>query len=127
MLILKLVHVSCAALSFSGFVLRGVWMLRGSHLLRARLTRVLPHVVDTVLLGSATLLALRIGQYPFVHGWLTAKVLGLVLYIGLGSVALKYGKTRAVRGLAWVAALTVFLYIVAVAMTHSASLGVIPA
>lgn len=127
MLILKLVHVSCAALSFSGFVLRGVWMLRGSRLLQARLTRVLPHIVDTVLLGSATLLALRIGQYPFVHGWLTAKVLGLVLYIGLGSVALKYGKTRAVRGLAWVAALTVFLYIVAVAMTHSASLGVTPA
>jgi uncharacterized membrane protein SirB2 len=116
---LKLVHVSAVVLSGAGFVLRGVWMLRDSPLLRARLTRILPHVVDTVLLGSAIGLSLRIYQYPFVHGWLTAKVLALLAYIVLGSLALKRGRSRQVRIASYVLALAVFLYIVAVAITRS--------
>ena len=56
---LKLVHVSAVYLSGTGFVLRGIWMLMDSPLLKARLTRILPHIIDTVLLGSAILLALR--------------------------------------------------------------------
>jgi len=122
---LKAVHVGSAILSVSGFVLRGVWMLQGSPLLRTRATRILPHVVDTVLLLSAIALALRIAQYPFVHAWLTAKVLALLAYIVLGSIALKYGKTRRVRCMTWVAALTVFLYIVAVAVTRNTGLGLL--
>lgn len=58
-------------------------------------------------------------QYPFVHDWLTAKVLGLIVYIILGSIALKYGPTKPIRAMAWVAALAVFGYIVSVALTHT--------
>jgi len=116
---LKLVHVSAVYLSGAGFVLRGAWMLRDSSLLRARLTRILPHIVDTVLLGSAILLALRIYQYPFVHGWLTAKVLALLLYIVLGTIALKRGRTRRARIVSFAAALATFLYILAVAITRN--------
>jgi uncharacterized membrane protein SirB2 len=116
---LKLVHVSAVVLSGAGFVLRGVWMLRDSPLLQARLTRILPHVIDTVLLGSAILLALRIYQYPFVHGWLTAKVVALLVYIVLGSLALKRGRSRRVRIASFALALAVFLYIIAVAITRS--------
>jgi len=86
---------------------------------RARLTRILPHIVDTVLLGSAILLALRIYQYPFVHGWLTAKVLALLLYIVLGTIALKRGRTRRARIVSFAAALATFLYILAVAITRN--------
>ena len=50
---LKLVHVSCAGLSISGFALRGYWMLTNNPLRQRRLTRVLPHIIDTLLLGSA--------------------------------------------------------------------------
>jgi uncharacterized membrane protein SirB2 len=121
--ILKAVHVGSAMLSITGFALRGVWMLQGSPLLKARATRILPHVVDTLLLGSAIALALRISQYPFVHAWLTAKVLALLVYIVLGSLALKRGHTRRTRGFAFAAALGVFLYIVAVAMTRSPAAG----
>lgn len=121
--ILKAVHVGSALLSISGFALRGVWMLQGSPLLKARVTRILPHVVDTLLLGSALALALRSAQYPFVHAWLSAKVLALILYIVLGSIALKYGPTRRARSLAWVAALAVFFYIVAVAIARSPAAG----
>lgn len=116
---LKLIHVSAVYLSGAGFVLRGMWMLMGSPLLKARLTRILPHIVDTVLLGSAILLALRIYQYPFTHGWLTAKVLALLLYIVLGTVALKRGRTRRLRIVSFVLALATFLYILAVAVTRN--------
>jgi len=123
--ILKAVHVGSAILSISGFMLRGVWMLQDSPLLKARATRILPHVVDTILLISAITLAWRSSQYPLVQAWLSAKLLALILYIALGSVALKYGRTRRARRLAWVAALTVFLYIVAVAVTRRAGLGLL--
>ena len=121
--ILKAVHVGSAMLSITGFVLRGVWMLQGSPLLKARATRILPHVVDTLLLGSAIALTLRISQYPFVHAWLTAKVLALLVYIVLGSIALKYGRSRRVRALSYGMALGVFLYIVAVAIARSPAAG----
>jgi uncharacterized membrane protein SirB2 len=121
--ILKVVHVGSALLSITGFVLRGVWMLQGSPLLKARATRILPHVVDTLLLGSAIALALRISQYPFVHAWLTAKVLALLVYIVLGSIALKYGRSRRVRALSYGMALGVFLYIVAVAIARNPAAG----
>lgn len=118
-MLLKTVHVTCAALSLGGFVLRGIWMLRDSPLRQARPTRILPHINDTLLLGSALWLAFRIEQYPFVHGWLTAKVLALLAYIVLGSIALKRGKTRAVRTVSFALALVTFVYIVAVALTRS--------
>lgn len=112
---LKLVHMSLAALSVGLFSLRGSWMLVESPLRDARWTRVAPHVIDTLFLATGIWLALRIGQYPFVQPWLTAKVLGLVAYIVLGSIALKRGRTRAIRACAFVAALAVFAYIVGVA------------
>ena len=121
--LLKAVHVGSAMLSISGFVLRGLWMLQDSPLLKARATRIVPHVIDTVLLLSAIALALRIAQYPFVHAWLTAKVLALLAYIVLGSFALKRGRTRRTRNIAFAAALGVFLYIVAVAIARSPAAG----
>ena len=81
-LALKHFHITCVVLSGAGFALRGWWAITGSGLLRAKLTRRLPHIIDTCLLGSAITLAWMSGQYPFVQGWLTAKVLGLLAYIG---------------------------------------------
>lgn len=115
---LKYVHVTCVVLSGAGFFIRGVWMIRESPRLREKWVRVLPHIIDTTLLVSAILLAWQIRQYPFVHGWLTAKVLALVAYIVIGAVGLKYGKTRKIRITAWLVAMTVFFYIVLVALTR---------
>jgi uncharacterized membrane protein SirB2 len=114
----KLVHVGSVVLSGAGFVARGVLMLRGSPLLRARFVRTAPHVVDTVLLASAVWLAWLMRVYPFVDGWITAKVLGLVAYVVLGTIALKRGPSLRLRAAAFVAALATFAYIVAVAFTH---------
>jgi uncharacterized membrane protein SirB2 len=116
---IKHLHLSAVALSFALFLLRGIWMLLDSPQLQRRWVRIVPHLVDTVLLASALSLMMLIQQYPFVNSWLTAKVLGLVVYIGLGMVALKWGSTRTLRAVAWVAALLVFGYIVAVALSHN--------
>lgn len=116
---LKYVHMGCAVLSIGGFALRGWWMLSGHRLLRHRLTLSLPHIVDTALLGSAIAMAVMIGQYPFQADWITAKVLGLVVYVVLGTIALKRGRTPRIRALAFVAALLVFAWIVSVALSKS--------
>jgi len=115
---LKITHVSCVAISYMLFVARGLWMVHDSPHLQQRWVRIVPHVVDTILLASAVALAVMSHQYPLANGWLTAKVVGLLIYIGLGTVALKRGKTRRARVAAWLAAQAVFFYIVAVALTR---------
>lgn len=116
--LLKHVHVATVVITFVLFVTRGVWMFADSPRLQAKWTRILPHVNDTVLLASGIGLAVLLGQYPFVDGWLTAKLLALIAYIVLGTFALKRGKTRPVRITAFFLALAVFAYLVAVAISH---------
>ncbi|MEO8333017.1 MAG: SirB2 family protein [Gallionella sp.] len=118
LLLLKSVHISCVASSYMLFMLRGIWSLNGSPIMRRRWVRIAPHVVDTLLLASAIALVFSIKQYPFVDSWLTAKVIALLLYIALGSVALRFGKSRTMRMSAWFAAQVVFAYIVMVAISH---------
>jgi uncharacterized membrane protein SirB2 len=117
-LVLRNVHIGCAILSIALFVLRGALMLAGSPRLHATLLRHLPHVVDTVLLTSALMLTTVIRQYPFSTGWLTVKVVLLVAYVVLGSIALKRGRTRTVRVAAFVAALSTIGFLVTVARAH---------
>lgn len=115
---LRMIHIGCAILTIALFVLRGGLMLAGAPLLRSLPLRILPHVVDTVLLASAVMLTIIVHQYPFVQAWLTTKVVLLVVYIALGSIALKRGRTRPVRVVAFVAALATVLFLVSVARTH---------
>lgn len=115
---LKFTHIACVVLSIAGFIVRGLWMLRDSPWLRNKWVKVVPHVNDTLLLAAGIALAMRIQQYPFVHGWLTAKILALIAYIVVGAVGLKYSKTRNIRIAAWFGAIVIFLYIVLVALTR---------
>jgi uncharacterized membrane protein SirB2 len=118
-LLVKHLHMTCAVLSITLFVLRGGWTLSGSPLMQQRWVRILPHIVDTLLLGSALTLVMLSGLYPFVQPWLTAKVLALCVYIVLGSLALKRAKTKGGQALAMLAALLTVAYIVAVALTKN--------
>lgn len=118
-LLLKHFHMSCAALSGSFFLIRGLWMLGGSPLLQRRWVRTAPHLVDSLLLASAIGLAAWSHQYPGQMPWLTAKLVALVAYILLGAVALKYGRTKPIRAAAYVAALATFAYIITVAVTKN--------
>ena len=117
---IKYVHIASAALSGSLFLLRGIWMMRESTMLQHRVVKILPHVVDTILLASALIMVFWSGQYPFVQNWLTAKVLALIAYITIGTIALKRGGTKTQRVSAFFVALLVFAYIGLVAMTKRA-------
>ena len=110
------VHLTCVTLSISFFLVRGVWMLTDNGLLQHKFTRIAPHVIVTLLLASALTLLFIIQQYPLVNHWLTAKFLGLVAYIVLGTIAIKRGKTKGQRVVALVAALITFAYILSVAI-----------
>jgi uncharacterized membrane protein SirB2 len=116
---LKIIHVSCVAVSFALFFGRGLLMLADSPRLNARLLRIAPHVNDTLLLASAIWMAVITRQYPFAENWLTAKLVALVIYIGVGMIALSRGRTKRTRAIAWTAALLVFAYIVSVALSRN--------
>jgi len=116
---LKTIHITCVAVTFVLFSGRGVLMLVDSPLLKARFLRIVPHVNDTLLLGSALWMAIISGHYPFAESWLTAKLVALIVYICLGMIALSHGRTKGSRETAWVFALLVFAYIVGVALTRS--------
>jgi uncharacterized membrane protein SirB2 len=114
--VIKSVHQGAVALSVAGFFARGAASLAGAGWVRGRLARTLPHVVDSVLLASALALAWMLGLTPASAPWLMAKIVGLLVYIALGMIALRPGRPVSVRATAWVAALLVFGWIVSVAL-----------
>jgi uncharacterized membrane protein SirB2 len=111
-------HVGCVALSGGLFTVRGFLRLGNRNVANHRALRIGSYLIDSTLLIAAVLLTIIVHQYPFVNAWLTAKLLLLVLYVALGSVALKYAKTRTGRLISLVSALSAFGLIVGVAVTH---------
>ncbi len=118
-LAVKTIHQAAVALSFGGFFVRGLAALLGARWVRRRAARTLPHVVDSVLLVSAIALAWSLRLDPTSTPWLAAKIIGLLVYIALGVVALRPGRSVGLRAAAWVTALVTFGYIVSVAMTKN--------
>jgi uncharacterized membrane protein SirB2 len=116
--ILRSAHVACAILTITLFMMRGGLMLAESPWQQNVVLRYLPHVVDTALLTTALMLTTVIQQYPFAADWLTTKVVLLVLYIVLGSIALKRGRTKRTRVAAFIAALAAIGFLVSVARAH---------
>lgn len=116
---LKLIHITTVVLTGSMFLLRFIWMQQGTLQLRGRWVRTLPDINDSVLLISGLTLAILIGQYPLQTSWLTAKLFTLIAYILFGAHALRYGKTPRMRRWSGYAAITCYLYIVSIALSHS--------
>ncbi|MAS61896.1 MAG: hypothetical protein CMQ07_12440 [Gammaproteobacteria bacterium] len=116
-LILKHAHITFAVISFLGFSLRGYWMVMESALLQTKAAKILPHLNDTLLLGTAIALVVMTRQYPIVVGWVTLKILLLILYIVFGTFALKRGRNKALRIKSLMASVVVVPGIFLVAMT----------
>lgn len=114
----KLVHVVCVIASGGLFLFRGLAVQLGARWAMGAPLRYLSYGIDTMLLTAALMLSSMLRQYPFVHAWLTAKVVLLVVYVVLGSFALKRGSTRAVRTTCWIAALAVYAAIFVIARAH---------
>lgn len=113
---IKHLHVTAVTLSIVLFLIRAYWSVTESALLQHRLVRILPHVVDTVLLVCGVILAAMIGpEQP----WILSKIVLLIAYIGVGSYAIKRGRTPRSRLIAAVIAVAIFAYIVGVALSKS--------
>ena len=92
--VLKVVHIACALLSIAGFSIRGYWIATGNPLQRHRVSKTLPHIIDSGLLGSAIAMLAIWRISPFELSWLTVKITALLVYIALGMVAMRFGKSK---------------------------------
>jgi uncharacterized membrane protein SirB2 len=117
--IVKTIHLTCVFLSLFGFFVRGLWMMLDSKNLNLRWVKIAPHIIDTFLLVSAIILAVQMRISPLEHSWLMAKIIALLMYIGIGTVALKRGRSKQIRVFAWLLGLATFMYIVSIAYTKS--------
>src|SRR4051812_47615162 len=115
---IKWVHICAVIASGSLFMLRGAGVLAGARWPMWAPLRYLTYSIDTVLLTAALMLVTILHQYPFVQAWLTVKVLLLVVYIVLGSFALRRARTRQSRAILYLTALAVYLFIASVARAH---------
>ncbi len=122
---IRLIHITSVVISITLFTIRGLLQIQGVAWRRWHLLRSAPHLNDTILLTAAIALAVQSGQYPLQMNWLTAKVVALLLYIGIGSVALKPQTSQSTRIWAFAASLACVGYIVLVALTRSPVLRLI--
>ena len=117
--LIKHLHMTTAIISIAFFIVRAWWSVREVALLQRRWVRILPHVNDTLLLVLGVMLTVMLSMSPHQHPWLAAKLLGLIVYIVLGTVAIKRGRTPLTRGVTAVAAIAVFFYIYGTAITKN--------
>ena len=115
--IFKHLHILTVNLTFAFFSVRIYWMVINSPMLGQRWVRIVPHINDTILLAAAVSMTYLQGWKLFFHGWIIAKLIAVVIYIVLGSMALRPGRPKLVRMIASLLALLVFTYIVVVAVS----------
>jgi uncharacterized membrane protein SirB2 len=104
--IVKHIHLTSIAISVVFFLLRFVWTLSQSPILQKKWVKILPHIVDTLLLLSAAALCVMLEQYPFVTPWVSEKLLALLMYVFMVVLALKSSNTGFMRAVGFVGALS---------------------
>jgi uncharacterized membrane protein SirB2 len=121
--VIRDLHVTLALLSVGLFMMRAIASVIEASWLQHWSARVVPHLVDSLLLSMGVWMLLKLRMWPYEMPWLVAKLSALVIYILLGTMAIKRGKTPQGRALYSVFALAVFGYMVTVAITKSARIG----
>jgi uncharacterized membrane protein SirB2 len=115
---IKSAHITLVLASVIVFGLRGIAVQLGSPLAMRALVRYTSYTIDTALLTAALMLAFMLRMDPFTHTWLGLKILLLVVYVVLGSHALKRARTQAARLGFLLAALAVYAWMFGVARAH---------
>ena len=116
---IKVVHVAAVLLSGALFLARGVLVQAGSQrVAMSAALRYSSYVIDTVLLTAALMLVTVLPRAMFANHWLTLKLVVLVAYVVLGSIALKRGRTPRARTVAFVAAVFAYVAMIGIARGH---------
>ena len=118
--ILKLLHISFASISITGFIFRGILSFWQSPMLQRRWLKIVPHINDSLLLLSAIMLAVQTGYNPLQHIWLIEKIILLIIYIGLGLMTLRFASTYRAKRIYFVLAIFSFICIVIIAISKPA-------
>lgn len=119
-LALKHAHMMFAIISIVLFMLRAWLAVPSPARINNKLLKILPHINDTLLLVFGVWLAVSLKFNPLSNSpWLAAKIVGLVIYIIVGTIAIKRGKTRGQRLMAALAAIAIFAYIYGAAVSKS--------
>lgn len=116
---IKWVHVACVLASGSLFALRGLLTQLG-HTGAAQWTPVrwLSYAIDTTLLTAALMLVSILPGAMFANGWLTTKLVLLVVYVAFATLALKRARSKPARMAFFIAALVTYGYMLGVARSH---------
>ncbi|WP_417584510.1 SirB2 family protein [Nitrincola sp.] len=115
--LLKHLHITAAYASLAFFVLRATWSVSESSRLKVAWVKFTPHLLDTLLLTLGVTMAILLSLWP-LPSWLSAKLVGLVVYILLGTIAIKRGSTPGIRLVATFLAVLVFIYMLGAAHNH---------
>lgn len=116
---IKWVHIACVLASGLLFALRGL-LVQGGHAGAAQWepVRWLSYAIDTTLLTAALMLVSILPHALYANGWLATKLVLLVAYVVLGTLALKRARTPRMRRIFYVAALATYVYMLGVARMH---------
>ena len=117
-LTIKAIHITLLIVSFSLFLIRGILMLLAKKQYRHRLFKIVPPIIDTLLLGSGVSLMVILNQYPTTQSWLAVKLIALIVYIVLGIVALNRVNHRRIQLISFVLAILTLFFMISVALTH---------
>ncbi len=115
---IKWVHIIAVLCSGSLFFVRGLMLLNNMKIAMAAPVRYLSYSIDTVLLTAALMLATMLPSAMFANGWLMVKIVLLVIYVVLGSFALKRGRNPKSRTGFFIAAVSVYAFMFSVARAH---------
>jgi uncharacterized membrane protein SirB2 len=116
---IKWVHIASVIASGMLFLLRGSLVVGGKERIAMLApVRFLSYGIDTVLLSAALMLLTILPHAMYANGWLAVKFLLVVVYIVLGTLALKRGRTARARNSSFIAAVGVYLAIVGIARSH---------
>ena len=115
---IKLAHIGLVLASGLLFAIRGLLVMLGQRWAMAAPLRWLSYTIDTSLLTAALMLLVVLQVNPFTTAWLATKLILLVVYVVLGTLALKRAKGRGARLATYLAALAVFGFMYSAARAH---------
>ncbi|MCL9781910.1 SirB2 family protein [Vibrio sp. S4M6] len=104
---IKHFHLMTVAISAVMLTIRYVMIMVNSPMIERKFIKIFPHVNDTCLLLSGVALIFITGFIPFTPAapWLTEKLMCVLAYIALGFFAIKLGKNKFIRSIAFFGAL----------------------
>ena len=114
---IKLIHLIFIFSSFASFTGRFALSVFKPYILQIKIVKIVPHIIDTLLLISGATLVFQGNWLEGEFGWILSKIILLLAYIVFGVMAMRCKGTK--RWLAFVAAITCFIYIFIIAITKN--------